>query len=201
MEAQTWTPVDKKNARLIIEKINALHDITLFDSESTRLQETKLSFYDDYILLKATELAAIPPLNMRFLFRSGEIVKLDGTIDAFNTVNRKAKINLNQDNVYAYAKFFLGSLVSQDGAFRIVESIDDVEFSLDPTDEELEKITSAINSPIIKEDDNGFNIETNMIYSDCVYKVNIFVNKNGDLDILNEEVLLSEMPVRAIMLR
>ena len=201
MENVTSTPVDKKSAKVIIEKINALHDIALFDAETTRLEEQKLPFYNDYSLLKATEFSALPPLKMHFLFRSGEIVKLDGGVEALNNVNRKAKMNINADNVIEYAKFFLSSLMTQEGVFRLVKDVDDVDFSLDPTDEELQKITEAIKPPIIKEQDNGFNIKANMLYSDCVYHADIFVNKNGDLDILNEEVLLNDMPVRPIMLR
>lgn len=205
MLTQDWKPVDSKNTKPIVEKINALHDFTLFDAETTRLREQRLPFYEDYMLLQATEFSARPPMSMNFLFRSGEIIKLDGSSAALDKANSKAKINLNKQNIVAYAKFYLNSLMTSEGNFRLVESIDEIEFSSDPSKEELDQMFSVVRpaevGEVVKKTMVGFDISAIVLYADCVYNINLFVSEKGSLDILNEKVLLSKMPVRQIMLR
>ena len=198
---EEWTQVDKSSQGALINKINAIHEIPLFSAETTRLQEKPLSFYGDYRLLQATEFSSIPPMTMRFLRKGGEIAKLDGTHDSILHISKKADLLPNEETVVDYVKFYLGAIMTSEGVFRLVKNFDDVEFSADPTEEQVEAIGKAVTAPEVKATEEGFDVSATLLYSDCIYRALVKVGKDGAVDLAEETVLLTGMPTRQIMLK
>ncbi len=196
-----WINVDKTVFSDLLKKINSLHQISFYSEESSSLREKGLSFYGNLKLVEATEFASHPPLTMRFLVKGGEVFKLDGSKETIYDINKEAEMNITLDNAIDYAKFLMGSIMTEDGSFRIVQSMDEVEYSNDPKDDEIKLLEENVKPAKIKETGNGYEIICSMLYDDCVYKAKLSVTKDGLVDIEEEKLIATEMPTRQIFLK
>lgn len=200
MASDNFEKVSEEQFPKLLEGINALHNRPFFN-EKSYLEAQPVSFYRDYKLLKATSYSGMHPVSMLFFYNSSDIVKVNGDRATFEEMSKKADIHLTKYNVVTYAKFFLGSLMTDGGSFQIVQSIKDVRFTGDPTEELIKELPDLIKTAKITESDDGFMLDVSMLYSDCLYDAEIFVGKRGELDIKEEKIIREDVPTREIYLR
>lgn len=201
MENFDWNDIPEKDCESFLEKINSKFHRELFDKESSRLRTRNLPFYKDYKLLEITEFASHPPLTMNFLFKGDDIEQIDGTKDSILSVSKKADVYLNKKNVTGYVKFILNSMMSEDGPFKVIENIDDMPFSEDPSLElvnELKGMLKPVKTTNMTEE--GYDIEAHVLYSRTLFKTKLNVTHKGAVDITEEEALKEELSASPIML-
>ncbi|MCK5295617.1 MAG: hypothetical protein KAJ75_01885 [Alphaproteobacteria bacterium] len=201
MENFDWNDIPEKDSEVFLKKINSKFHRELFDKESSRLRARNLPFYKDYKLLEITEFASHPPLTMDFLFKGDDIEQVDGTKDSILSVSKKADVYLNKKNVTGYVKFILNSMMSEDGRFQVIENIEEMPFSEDPSQElfnELKDLVKPVKT--INMTEEGYDIEAYVLYSRTLFKTKLNVTHKGVVDITKEEILKEELPANPIML-
>jgi hypothetical protein len=203
MATEKWKDFEKEEFKDILVKINDLHPVELYDEETSRIQYRKLPFYKDRVLVQATEFAAHPPMKMRFLQSTEDktLEKIDGSREGLFDINSKSKMRITKRNVVKYAKFFMSSVMTEEGSFRIVENMEEIEFSDEPTDEQIKILENNVDFAKVEEKQDGFCVKCVMLYSDAVYKADLLVESNGGIEIEEEDVVASGMPTRQIFLR
>ena len=202
MKIENWQKVEKQDLAEIINLINQEQGFDIYSLESSSAKKAATPFYKSLELLEVTEFGSIPPLTMRFFLKNDkiEIFKLDGSKEALLDINKIEKPKLDDKNVVAYAKFALGSVMGEEGSFRLIENVDEIEFSREPTEKEQKMLLAAIKPAKANPSNEGFTIDANVLYSDCVYRAIITVTNDGMVDIKEEKTMLTDMPTREIML-
>lgn len=201
MLTETTQKIAKDTLGTIIKSINKMHGFELYNVESSSGKKHKLPFYKKLQLLEITDFASMPPLVMRFFIDEKlEILKLDGAKESLEEVNKIEKPILNEKNIVEYAKFALGSVMGEEGNFRLVETMEELEFSRDPTEKEQKLLAAAIKPARVTKSNDIYNLDACVLYSDCVYRAIISVSQGGKVEIEEEKSMLSDMPTRQIML-
>ncbi|MGD9638257.1 MAG: hypothetical protein AB7U85_04280 [Alphaproteobacteria bacterium] len=201
---ESWKRIDKKDLEPIINAINKEEGFDLYSLETSSAKQAAMPFYKTLSMLEITDFASIPPLTMRFFINNSNaassILKLDGSKEALLEINKVERPTLDESNIVAYAKFALGTVMGEEGTFRLVENMGDIEYSRDPSEKEQKMLLAVIKPARIAKVDDGYSLDANVLYSDCVYRAIISVTSDGTVDIQEEKTMLNDMPTRQIML-
>lgn len=180
--------------------INKSNNSNLVSIADSTYKTTTFSFFTDFKLITFIDLSFCPYLEVRLLDNGTKTLMLDGTQDPFIEANLISPLILTKENVYQYAMLVLGNTQKNDNSYRLVSSIDDIDFSTEPTKEQYQLLESSIKKTKIIEDDGYFSIKTTLLFDDTVFKVLINVYLDGKVDIAKEKVLLLNMPIRELVL-
>jgi hypothetical protein len=199
-----WQDFPAQGEKSLLEKINALSALALFDEQNTALKIADLSFYTNFKLVQATTFTSLPPVTMHYLV-GGEspnwtVIRLDGTSKPIFANNKQAGLNLNEKTVVAYALFVLGCVMSEEGSLRLVEAVDEDMFTDSPTPAQLEELARLVRPAKIKRTDGGFALDVIVLYGANVFRLDLEVRESGFLEIRHEEELAKNMPIRPIFL-
>lgn len=194
--------ISQKESRLLIPILNSKLSFNLFDAEKTYLQLEGLSFFENYNLISAKTFSTIPLVTIDYLWNrtNNDVVKLDGTRDCIFDNLEKLGLNINDDNIIDYLKFVLGNIQSEQGTLRLVQSIDDVEYSQIPTQDEIAFLTVNIKSAKVEIEDETCMITCNMIYGDILFVAEIEMFTDGTFEFVSEQKLKDGLPIRQIFL-
>ncbi|WP_286856333.1 hypothetical protein [Proteiniphilum sp. UBA5431] len=189
-----------KNA--LIPLLNSKQSFELFDANKTCLHTTVLSFFRYYDLISARTFSTIPPVTMEYLWNrnNNHIIKLDGTCDCIFDNLEKLGLNLNDNNFSDYLTFVLENVQSEQGTLRLVQSIDDVEYSQNPTKEEIKFLERNIKPIEVELKDETCRVQCHILYGDTLYRAEINVSDDGTFEFVSEECLRAGLPVRQIFL-
>jgi len=180
-----------------INKYNASNLVSLADSNYST---TTLPFYNDFKLYTFVDLSFSPYLEIRLLDNGIKTFILDGTQNPFLEASSVSPLILTSENVYQYAMLVLGNTQKNDNSYRLVNSVDDIYFSSEPTEEQYHQLELSIKTPKIKKEKDSYLIKTTLLFDDSVIRVQINVALDGRVNIVKEKVLLNNMPIRELVL-
>lgn len=184
----------------LAEFINNYNTSNLVSPEDSTLYTTPLPFYNDFKLFTFIDLSFNPYLEIRLLDNGINTFILDGTQNPFLEASSVSPIMLTSKNVYQYAMLVLGNTQKNNNSYRLVNSIDDISFSSEPTKQQYQILESSIRTTKIKKEKESFQIKTTLLFDDTVIEVKLIVSSDGRVDIAKEKVLLSNMPIRELVL-
>ncbi|MBD3226416.1 MAG: hypothetical protein GF313_16930 [Caldithrix sp.] len=196
-----WKHIPKSERPNLVNRLNQLHHEDLFSLTQTRLKTGCLPWFPGWQLLKATDYAWHPFLTMYFFRQSPTIIKLDGTVQPFARLCARSVPWLNTANVYAYARFYMGSIQGAEGSFRLVNKDSPLSFNREATTSEIQTIRQTIKRPNIVKRHHGWLIETTLFYDDGIYDAQLMVTTRGIIKIRSEKLRVDNMPIREIMLK
>lgn len=193
-----WKQIEDNAKDAFIEKANSLNGRSYFQKDNTVVEETKLPFYQGLKLLKLE--GGIGRLNkiMLFLFNDDDLIKIDGDHESIYDANNVEMPKLNISNAFDYISFFIGSLMTENGKFQVVESMEDVVFTAEPKEEVVEILPSLIKKAQIEEKAESFEAVFNMFYANILFETKAVLHKNGKLELVEEKALLENVPTREL---
>ncbi len=180
--------INKNNSRDLVTPNDSVYSIT------------PLPFYTDFKLYSFIDLSFTPYLEMRLLDNGTHTIILNGTQNPFLEAAIISPLVLTIKNVYQYAMLVLGNTLKNDNSYRLISSIDEVNFSSEPTKEQYQLLESSIKTARIKKDKESFQIKTILLFDDSVIEASINVSIDGKVDIVEEKKILVNMPVRELIL-
>lgn len=187
----------------LIPLINSQSSYDLFTQEKTHLQTTLLPFFKDYRLLSAQTFSTIPPVTMHYLWNeeNNDIIRIEGIRDAvFNNLGKLGLI-LNEKTVVPYVKFVLDSVWTDKGSLRLVEDMEEIEFSDGPSMKDLRFLKKTIRPAIISRNGGSYLLDAIIIYATEIYQSTIKLQQNGTFEFQSETELKAGMScVRVIFL-
>jgi len=200
MERTDRSGTTAHDARALITEANSLLSSLLFDEENSWVGEDPLPFYREVSLIRIQALDALPPFTIEFARTPEGLVKLDGTRESFETINRIAPPTLTSETVVAYVKFVLSRLHTEGDSFKLVEHRLDTGFTGRIHPLGLLLLQLRLFKPRVKAMVEGFRITAPVLYLDHLYRAVIHVDPEGGVDIVDEKVLLRKVPSRDIWL-
>ncbi len=113
-----WQRLDRDTSSTIIAAVASDAEAGLFSAATSEVTRALLRFYIGYHIYKITNYASLPSFTFQYLSDGTYFHYLDGTEEAIYTVNAKGALNLNEDTVVDYVRFFLEQVAGEDGEER-----------------------------------------------------------------------------------
>ena len=170
--ALSWSLLDPENTHKFL---NAARDSTLeilFRDDLCEVHTLPLDFYEGYCLYRIVNKFMAPSFTMDFLSNGEDHYYMDGSEVPFQKLNARYAISLDENNVAHYLDFYIS---------YVYERGNSLEF-----DQDTHEKTKFISQ------DNGYNLEANVIYQGGKVKADIHVHNDGRIDV--------RAPVRASFL-
>ncbi|MCI5060099.1 MAG: hypothetical protein MRY79_03400 [Alphaproteobacteria bacterium] len=183
----------------ILDKLNPELDGAQFDLSTARLIATDLAFYNGYQLMEVRDHDTEPPRNISFIYEGeGRAVHiLNGTNDAIYALNRLVPIALDDQTIKDYVRFFFHYVQGRHGRFVIVEGTEEINWREEPTlsaKRALGKMIEPLEVQDISEE-GVYTLKASIIFKDTLFESLISVNKEGLVNLHNQELLVEDIPV------
>lgn len=154
------------NKSELLELLNSKMTYPLFKEGKTVLSIKELSFYNEYVFIKAKTFSTIPTVEFSFLWnkKDNNIIKIDGSRGCFFDNIELLQPHITPQTAVAYVKFILGCVWDEIGAMRVCESIEDVEFSASPFPNQLTFLSDNIKLAKVCESGDMIIVNCNIVY-------------------------------------
>lgn len=197
----SWNVLESAAARSFLQQISPIDGAILTSPESTVCQIFPLPWLDKVDIVRVFDpLWAIEDLVIYYLVHEGSLFRLNGTSPPIHEVNQKASINLTEDNVLDYLRFFCFFVRGKEGPFYVLESMDDpFVSSLTAMTPAVEQILSSAAQPLEKpalDEGGNFTCKTTIFYSNAVFQADMKVQSTGMVEMLDDEPIAADLPVR-----
>lgn len=189
--------IAKTETLLRIAQVDPVHADTM-SRQPTTFTTQPLSFYGRFHLLTADVMLPHRPIQFRYVDDGKEVVVLGGTDEDIYKVNAKEALSLQASQVPEYVRFFINNT---GGTGRIVvEKPSDVPWrgDVDTTPELATKKAeaSARLKPVrVTPGAEGFQAVALVLEDDVLQELTLAVGKDGHVDTLKSQVVLSSLPV------
>ncbi len=181
----------------LLEQVNPLLQGTRFSPETVVVMAYDPPFYPGCRFVDLAEYNSVPPLKRFLVINDKEAVILNWTNEPIYELNAKVPVNLDLQNVTDYLRFFFTFVKGRHGRFLITETVADINWREEPPPAARKAIGKMLMplDPVPREDGEGFMVTSCMMFKDSLFKCDVNVQKDGTVNIENEELLIEEMPV------
>ncbi len=197
MFADAFTTIPPDNAALILERVNPLIDGTNYDPVKATVMSIDLIFYHGYQFLDISDHTSNPKRQHYVIYSDDVIHVIDYSNEPIYKLNQTAAIILDNDTIKEYARFFFTYVAGRHGRFLIVENVDDIAWKEDPPPNARKAIGDMIRPLEIKDqhDDGTYILSSHMVFKDGLFKTEIVIKEDGTVSLMNEELLIEDMPI------
>lgn len=195
----SFIKTEESEARALLDAINPHLDFASFDPAKATVLEQPLRFYPGYRFLDIADYTQTPPKQAYVLYNPDHIVVLDWTHASVYELNEKAPVNLNQDTICDYARFFFAFVRGKHGRFHIVESIEEIQWKEDPPPaarKALARLLQPVTLESYDSDGDMYHLSVTFMFKDSLFKSRVHVEgSTGVLSVTDEELQVEDMPV------
>lgn len=197
MFQDSFTKLTKEDVEKLLPDVNkAIGDIK-FEDSSINIMTALLPFYPDYHLLHVSDTQNIPVKECYLVGSETSMTMLDWSPDVIHGLNKNIPIQLTDETIGDYVRFYYNYVRGPHGKFVIVDSVEDIDWNDEPPLSAVKAVGQMIEPlTIVKKDDNGlFHACVCMIFRGALFKISLSVNPDGVIEFINEELLIEDMPV------
>ncbi len=197
MSQVEWEKLDPSEVPMMLDEINPHIEPIPFNIETTTIRKRALPFYPDYTFFEMTDLSAVPSVRKYAIYKPGDVNVVNWTNQTIYDVNEKSPIQLNDNNVAEYVRFFFNYVRGRHGRFIVLEAVDEIHWKVEPPAQGRKVIQEMLEPVQItsKEDDGTFNLDAYMLFKDSLFKTAVHVDKDGMVNLSDEELKIEGMPV------
>ncbi len=192
-----WSALEDDDAASLIEQLSPVDgNYTL--SGQTLIAQCQLPWLDGARLLRVLN----PDfehtrLVLYYIDLSGGLFRLNGTSPPIHEVNAKAPINLTNDNVIDYLKFFCFFVRGDDGPFYFVERVDDPMLPEAILKGEVTIDGHIAPAELKGRDDQGYyRALAHVFYSNAIFEAEFAIQPGGMIEMINDDPLITDLPVK-----
>lgn len=189
--------LDKLEVEDLLQHLNPAIDGSPYIAEQTTILSMNLSFYPNCRFLEISDHTTLPARKTSLILRDAGVVVLDWTNGPIYKLNENVPIQLNENNVIEYVRFFFAFVRGRHGRFLIIETVDDIAWKDEPPPNARKAIGGLIEPiSISKIDDEGtFHLSVRMMFKDSLMKAKLRVTSNGIITMDEEELVVEDIPV------
>ena len=192
-----WQKCDPIKAVKILEHINPHVEPVPMKVDSTTVRERDLPFYKDLKFYEMTDLSAIPGARKYAMANDNTVYMVNWTNAPIYQANAGEKLDLDDQSVRDYVKFFFAYVRGRHGRFIIVESFEDIKWQNEPPAQGRKVIQEMLHPvTVLNQDSDGtYNLECYMVFKDSLFRTLVHVEANGNVSMSDEELKIEGMPV------
>ena len=197
MYQEAFTKLELEDVATILDKLNPEFDGTVFDPVETTILAQDMNFYPGYRFLEVADHSSLPAMKRFVVYSDENHMVLNFSNEPIYAFNQAVPIQLSEDNISDYVRFFFTYVRGRHGRFLVTESVDDVNWRDDPPPA-ARKAVGGMLSPIELQntDEQGaYILRVFMVFKDSLFRSLVKVEPNGFVSLSDEELLLEDMPV------
>jgi hypothetical protein len=198
-----WAPLPGEFLQSFLNDINPIDGRYKTSPQTSEVSWHDLPFYDDVVLIQVNDKMWSPRhLTVYYLLffsqcGEGHLLRLDGTWEPIHEVNAKAQINITEETVLDYLKFYCFFVRGEEGPFLIVEDVNKIHMpkNVDPN---IRSVIVDMVRPANFEgkDKNGlFLCDAVVFYSNCLFVANFAIGPRGMIEMLDDDPIATDLPV------
>jgi hypothetical protein len=194
-----WNAVTGDELQGLLEQINPIDGRFRTSPQTTQVAWRQLPFYDQVVLVRVKDPSWTPKnLVIYYLTMEGNLYRLNGTSPPIHEVNGLAPVKITEANVLDYLRFFCFFVRGEEGPFLIAEDMDNPDMP-QATDDRTRMVIEGTIRPASYEGKNaqGFYLcDAVVFYSNALFLANFAVQPTGMIEMLNDEPIAADLPVR-----
>ncbi|MCB9963680.1 MAG: hypothetical protein H6855_06345 [Rhodospirillales bacterium] len=193
-----WNAVEGEEKAGFLDQINPIGGKHKVSPQTTQVHWRSLPFYNGLAMIRVVDsLWPNKKLRIYYLTEQGNLYRLNGTSPPIHEVNAKGFINVTEENVLEYLRFFCFFVRGEEGPFLISEDIND------PLLPEMDQATRNAFENVLRpasyegRDEKGnFRCDAIVFYSNALFIANFSIEPTGMIQMLDDEPVLPDIPVR-----
>lgn len=196
-----YRQLNKREAASILKAINPVIELADFDADSCFIYAQDLAFYPGYQLLDITTHDGGPVKRVFAIYQDDDHFEvLDWSNKAIYRLNDRVPVQLDRDNVYDYVRMFFTLVKGRKGRFRIVESVEDLDWKDDPPPSARKAIGDMLMpltlvSATPDNHDSAYHLRGVFNHRDMLFQSDVHVSTYGRVRMDNEEILVENLPI------
>lgn len=200
-EKDPWRALDNESIYGFLSQINPIDGRHKVEVASSKVWSTRLSFYSDVLLVRVLDSYwENPDLFVYYLaHQESGLYRLNGTSPPIHQINAKAKLQLTENNITDYLKFFCFFVRGEEGPFYVVESTSDS--MLDNVDETTLSCIEKHAYPVDykgKDDQGRFLCDAVVFYSNALFTASFEIQPSGMVEMKNDKPLAGDLIDRLV---
>lgn len=199
MFADKFSKVENSDAVSFLEKLNPMLDGSSFSHLDVTILKHSLDFYSNCDFIEINDKNVYPPRILHLIHNTAgdNYHILDGTNEVLYQLNQTVPIQLNEDNIVTYVRFFFCYVRGKHGVFQIIDGVDDVHWKEEPAPNARKALGQMIEplNLVAVTDSGEFALRASIIFKDSLFESSILVKKNGEVSLTNQEILVEDIPV------
>lgn len=197
MFQEAFVKLELADVATILDKVNPLFESIEFDPVDTTIMAVELPFYDGYQLLHIADNTVMPATQRCVIYSHDKQAVLNFTNEPIYKFNQELPIELTEETVIEYVRFFFTYVRGKHGRFIMTENVDDIAWKEDPSPQARKSISDMIKPITLQSiDDSGvYHLKGCMMFKDSLFKSDIEVQTNGFVVLKNEELMIEDMPI------
>ena len=197
-DEENWIAVEGEEKVGFLEQINPIGGKHKVSPQTTQVHYRALPFYNGLAMIRVWDsLWPNKKLRIYYLTEQGNLYRLNGTSPPIHEVNGKGFVNVTEENVLEYLRFFCFFVRGEEGPFLISEDANDP--LLPEMDEATKNAFANVLRPASyegKDEKGNFRCDAIVFYSNALFLANFSVQPSGMIEMLDDEPVLPEIPVR-----
>lgn len=203
MFQDAYVKLNKQETASVVETLSPILDSASFDPASAIVMSRELPFYPGSKFLDLADHRTLPPARRFAIIAKNKAHILDFTNQPIYELNESYPLQLTIDNVTDYVRFFFSFVRGRHGRFLIIESVDDIPWREEPAPSGRKAIgkmvapmaVSEIPAPLGAGHTKTYHLSAYMLFKDSLFRADIEVADTGQVKILQETLLIEDIPV------
>lgn len=203
MFQDAYVKLNKQETAKIVDSLSLHLDGSSIDPALAVVMSRELPFYPGSKFLDLADHRTMPPARRFVIIANGNAHILDFTNQPIYQLNESYPIKLTLDNVTDYVRFFFSFVRGRHGRFLIIESVDDIPWREEPAPsgrKAIGKMVAPMNvteipAPLGAGHQKTYHLTAYMLFKDSLFRADIEVADTGQVKILQETLLIEDIPV------
>ncbi len=193
-----WNAVEGEEKVGFLEQVNPIGGKYKVSPQTSQVHWRNLPFYNGLAMIRITDsLWPNKKLKIFYVTEQGNLYRLNGTSPPIHDVNNKGFVNVTEENVLEYLRFFCFFVRGEEGPFLISEDVNDP--LLPQMDEATKNAFANVLRPASyegKDEKGNFRCDAVVFYSNALFLANFSVQPSGMIEMLDDEPILQDLPIR-----
>jgi len=186
--------IEKTLHHRLFREVNArLGNYISFNRYCT-VETVEQTFFPGSKLLAIKDYSCIPVSSLMVVDNGAQAFLLSGSAQ-WESLLQNVSLNLNIKNVLGYLKLYYSTYTLPYNHQRIVESIDDIDFTEFPKSALFEDISQQIQIPVVISSNDLFTIYCNITGEQSLSDAAFEVFTSGKVVLLEKKIVLSSLPI------
>ncbi len=190
---------DKELFRRLSKKINLHFGGIVNSTKHTNIEILPNTIYTNTKLYSLTDFGCLPAIKYMLFDNGHNTILLDGSVQAWETLNSIEKPNLTIKNINEYLSLYISTTSFPYEIQKIVKCIDDIDFTEYPTENLLNQLSQHIQPPVLMQQGKTFTIYCNLIVQNNLFHAAFDIHEDGRVDLIDRKFLLTELPVGSLV--
>lgn len=209
MLKDAFKKLDPKDALEIVRKLNEESCAPILNPDLCVVLSQNLDFYgsahlldiQDYSTHPSRKIYAVHHAPIKENNTSHCFTFLDWTNSPIYKLNKKLPVTLSKTSILGYVRFFFHFVSGEHGQFIIVENLEEVPWREEQPQEAKRSLSRFVEPLHEKEIPQGFEVKACMIFKDSLFSCLIDIDRNGFVNVREEQFLVEDIPVMEDILK